>query len=174
MHDPLGPAPAFLQSLVEPLTREPFNLTTLPRHIHELLLAFVLYISLSNWISPAICARLLRRTYTSLSQRTRINWDVHVVSLVQSLLICGLALWVLRNDQEVVGAGDWRGRIWGYSGAAGLVQAMAGGYFLWDVYISTMYFKIMGPGSLAHAVSALVITMMGFVSCFLVLSMTAP
>ena len=90
---------------------------------------------------------------------------------MQSILICSLAIWVLRNDQQVVGDGDWRGRIWGYSGAAGLVQAMAGGYFLWDVYISSVYFSIMGPGSLAHAISALVITMMGFVSCFLTFSL---
>ena len=61
------------------------------------------------------------------------------------------------------GAG-WRGRIWGYSGAAGLIQAAALGYFLWDTSISAGWLDIMGVGSLIHAVAASAITMMGFVS----------
>jgi hypothetical protein len=164
MKDPLGPAPVFLRDLVQPLAQSPFKLTTLPLHVHEVLAAWLFYTVLSHGVSPLVSTYLFPRTYPALSRKTRNNWDVHLVSLVQSTLICSLALWVLINDKEVVGNGSWKGRIWGYSGAAGLVQAMAAGYFLWDLWISTVYFSIHGPGSLAHAVSALTITMMGFVS----------
>lgn len=60
---------------------------------------------------------------------------------------------------------DWAGRIWGYTGAMGLVQALAGGYFVWDLIASIVHFNELGPGSLAHAVSALLVTSLGFVSC---------
>ncbi len=54
-------------------------------------------------------------------------------------------------------------RIWGYTGAVGMTQAFAAGYFMWDVKISAMNVGILGWGSLAHAVSALLITSLGFV-----------
>ena len=88
-----------------------------------------------------------------------------MVSFIQAVLICSLAIYVLLYDTELAsGSNDWHGRIFGYSGAAGLVQAMAAGYFLWDVWISTVHFSVQGPGSLAHAISALAVTTLGFVS----------
>lgn len=55
-------------------------------------------------------------------------------------------------------------RIWGYTGALGMTQAFAAGYFIWDVKISATNVGLLGWGSLAHAVSALLITSLGFVS----------
>lgn len=60
-------------------------------------------------------------------------------------------------------------RIWGYTGALGMTQAFAAGYFIWDVKISATNVGILGWGSLAHAVSALLITSLGFVSLPLIL-----
>ena len=54
----------------------------------------------------------------------------------------------------------------GYSGAAGMTQAFAAGYFLWDCVACVVNFESQGIGALMHGVSALVITMMGFVRCF--------
>ena len=54
-------------------------------------------------------------------------------------------------------------RIWGYTGAMGMTQAFAAGYFIWDVKISAVNVGILGWGSLAHALSALLITSLGFV-----------
>ena len=51
----------------------------------------------------------------------------------------------------------------GYSGAAGMTQAFAAGYFLWDCVACTLYFESQGIGALMHGVAALVITVMGFV-----------
>ena len=166
MHDPLPASPSLLSSLSAPLSAPPFSLRTLPFHAHEILSAAILYTLVSQYISPSLSARLLPHTYPSFPRRTRINWDIHVTSLVQSTLICSTALWVLINDEEVRGDGTWKGRITGYSGAAGMTQALAGGYFLWDVVMCMAYMDIQGPGALAHGVSALIITMTGFVSCY--------
>lgn len=56
-----------------------------------------------------------------------------------------------------------RERIWGYTGAMGMTQAFAAGYFAWDVLVSSMHLDVLGPGSLAHAISALIVTCLGFV-----------
>jgi hypothetical protein len=86
----------------------------------------------------------------------------------QSLFINTVALWVIFTDpQREVQYGDWKERLWGYNGAAGMVQGFAAGYFLWDVVVSVVHFDIMGSGSLLHAVSALGVTSIGFVGILL-------
>ena len=164
MRDPLGPCPLFLRDLATSAAEAPLKLTTLPLHVHEIVLAFVFYTTTSHIVSPWLGKRYLPKTYPSLPRRTRINWDIHVTSFVQSSLICTVALWVLLRDDEVRGDGSWKGRIGGYSGAAGMTQALAAGYFLWDVMTCSLYFDTQGIGALMHGVSALIITLMGFVS----------
>lgn len=59
---------------------------------------------------------------------------------------------------------DWIGRIWGYTGAMGMVPGSCCRIFPVDLIASVLHFKVLGPGSLAHVVSALLVTSMGFVS----------
>ena len=59
---------------------------------------------------------------------------------------------------------DWRGRVWGYTGAGGMIQGFAAGYFLWDLCVSVVNVSVFGWGLLAHAVAALVVFSLGFVS----------
>jgi len=56
----------------------------------------------------------------------------------------------------------WEEKVWGYTGASGMIQAFAGGYFLWDLCITTVNVNIFGWGMLAHAVSALFVFSLGF------------
>lgn len=137
------------------------SLATLPLHAHEILFSFTFYTLTSTTLSPVLSARLFPKTYRALSPKSKINWDIHVTSFVQSVLVCGVALWVIVNDTERA-AMDWRGRIWGYTGSVGMVQGMAAGYFLWDLGISLVYFDICGVASLFHAISALLVTCLGF------------
>lgn len=85
------------------------------------------------------------------------------MSLFQSTFISILALWVIFNDKERAEL-DFRGRVWGYTGASGLVQAFSGGYFLWDLWISVLHVDLFGIGLLAHAISAFSVYMLGYVS----------
>lgn len=170
MLDPIPPPPPLLFKLAQPVA-EAISLPTLPHHVHEVLGAFLLYQSVQSIISPLLSKILFPSIYNNLNRRTRINWDVHVVSLVQSCLINVLALWVMFTDRE---RGEMSNsvveRVFGYTGASGLIQGLACGYFIWDLIVSTRYIKIFGIGIWAHAVTALCVFSFGFVSAPKILS----
>ncbi|KAK4695735.1 hypothetical protein P7C71_g2063, partial [Lecanoromycetidae sp. Uapishka_2] len=156
---PLAPPP-FLTSLIQPLASY-LALPTLPLHIHELLLATLTYHGIYRYISPYISTRLFPTIYPKLTAKTRLNWDVHVVSLAQSCLINSLALWVMFANEERSSM-DWEQRVWGYTGADGMIQGFAAGYFLWDLFVCAGNVDVFGFGLLAHAVAALVVFSLGF------------
>lgn len=56
-------------------------------------------------------------------------------------------------------------RVFGYTGACGLIQALAVGYFVYDLIVSIVHVRMFGIGMLFHAVSALWVFSLGFVSC---------
>lgn len=166
MLDPFPPPPLWLQSLVTPVA-ESLQLSSLPYHIHEVLFAYLLYQTIESIVSPWISTVLFPNIYPKLPRRTRINWDVHVVSLVQSCLINAFALWVMFNDEERHAMNNSSiERVYGYTSAGGLIQALATGYFIWDLIVSTRNFTIFGIGIWFHAVSALSVFSFGFVSLF--------
>lgn len=163
MHDPFPiPPPAFLTSLTTPIATA-LSLPTLPLHIHELLLATLTYQLICTVFAPILSTFFFPRIYPSLPRRTRLNWDVHVVSMVQSIVVNGLALWVMWVDEER-GSMAWQERVWGYDGAGGMIQGFAAGYFLWDLLVCVRWVGVFGWGMLAHAVAALVVFSLGFVS----------
>ena len=163
MHDPFPfTAPIWLQDLTTPLA-DKLSLPTLPLHIHEILFAILVYTFIFSYLSPLLSSTLCPSTYPHLNKRTRINWDVHVVSMFQSIFICALAIWTIFEDQERKNM-DWKERIWGYTGGCGFLQAMAAGYFIWDLIVTAIYVGIFGWGMLAHAVAATTVFMLGFVS----------
>ncbi|KAH6670081.1 TLC domain-containing protein [Halenospora varia] len=161
MHDPFPiPNPPWLSKAVQPFA-DYFYLPTLPLHIHEVLGSFLGYYFINIVVAPTISRRLFPVKYGKLSPERKINWDVHVVSLCQSTLINVLALWVMFADDERKNM-DWQQRIWGYTGAAGMIQGLATGYFLWDLAVTLQNVKLFGPGMLAHALSALLVFSFGF------------
>ncbi|RMZ68946.1 tlc domain-containing [Pyrenophora seminiperda CCB06] len=159
MRDPL-PAPSLLVQASKPFA-DKLSLNTLPYHVHEILLGFFGYHFILYVLSPTVSRLVIPKTYTGFNRRTQLNWDIHSVSLVQSLFICVAALWVIFKDEQRHEM-DWRGRLWGYTSASGMVQGFAAGYFLWDLQISTQYISIAGVSSLIHAIGALAVTCIGF------------
>lgn len=65
------------------------------------------------------------------------------------------------KERKSMNAGE---RVYGYSGGCGLVAALAAGYFVYDLIISTVHINIFGIGMFFHAVSALWVFSFGFVS----------
>ncbi|KAH8730979.1 TLC domain-containing protein [Phaeosphaeriaceae sp. PMI808] len=159
MRDPIPP-PSMLMQLTKHASQK-LGLTTLPYHVHEILLGFLGYHFILYVLSPAISQLVCPNAYRGFNKRTRINWDIHWVSMVQSLFISAAALYVIFKDGQRHEM-DWRGRLWGYTPASGMVQGFAGGYFLWDLQISIQYIAISGPSALLHAIGALAITCIGF------------
>ena len=163
MHDPFPlPISRTLANIFIPIS-DRFALSVLPLHIHEILLTAVAYQLICFYVSPSVSRTLFPRTYPNLDRRARLSWDVHMVSLVQSTLINVLALWVMRYDQQR-NAMDWRERVYGYDGALGMIAALACGYFLWDCWMCAMHWEVFGAGMIAHAVSAVAVYGLGFVS----------
>lgn len=162
MIDSLPHLPTLIQSLTQPIA-DSLSLKTLPLHAHEVLLAFSAYYLMDIFLAPSLSTKFFAKTYSSLPPRTKINWNIRVVSTIQAIFICGLAFWTIVADEERRNM-NLEERIWGYTGTVGMTQAFAAGYFMWDVKISAVNVGILGWGSLAHAVSALLITSLGFVS----------
>ncbi|KAL1896478.1 hypothetical protein Cpir12675_002767 [Ceratocystis pirilliformis] len=156
---PIAPIP-WLSEAVQPLA-DALNLPTLPLHIHEVLGSALLY-SVIYWpVSPILSRIFFPDHYPQLSRARQLNWDAHVVSMLQSIVINILALWVLYTDIDRKN-NNWEHRVWAYTGADAMVQAMAAGYFLWDLVITSMNLRIFGLGTLAHAISALGVYCLGF------------
>lgn len=164
MLDPVPSPPTWLFKAVKPYA-DALSLPTLPFHIHEAIFAYLLYQTIEVIVSPRLSTWLFPNIYPKLARRTKINWDVHAVSLVQSCLINTLALYVMFNDEERADMShNAVERIYGYTGASGLVQAFAWGYFIWDLLVSTRHLNVFGLGIWFHAVSALTVFSFGFVS----------
>lgn len=162
MKDPFFPAPSALISLAKPLAAS-INLPTLPSHAHEVLIGWAAYHALDAYVAPLLSRLVVPKKYASLDARTRINWNMRVAAFTQAVIISALALWVKWNDIELADL-DSRGRLFAYSGGVGMVQGFAAGYFFWDLSICVIHYKLLGPETLAHAVSALVMILLGFVS----------
>jgi hypothetical protein len=169
MLDPFPPPPAWLRSFTEPYALQ-FNSPTLSDHIHEVIAAFAFYLVIHAVVSPLLSSILFPKSYNSLKPRTRLNWDIHVVSLVQSVVINAAALWVMYVDKERSEMSSSE-RVFAYTGACGLIQALAVGYFVYDLIVSVVYVRMFGIGMLFHAISALWVFSLGFVSCVLSISL---
>src|SRR4051812_22729593 len=99
MLDLFLPPPQAIVQLAHPVA-DRFNLQTLPLHLHEVLLGYLLYQSLDSLVSPYLSSLLFPRVYPRLPRRTKVNWDIHFVSLVQSLIMSALALYTVFFDAE--------------------------------------------------------------------------
>jgi TLC domain len=161
MLDPFFPPMPWLETLFRPLC-DFLSLHTLPLHIHEILYTFVLYHVIFEYLAPPLSGLFLPNSYTKLSYESKLRWNMHCASMVQSVAICVLALSVITVDKERKGM-NLEERMWGYTGAAGLVQALATGYFLFDLVVMVRYLKVFGLGMLAHASSCLLTYTLGFV-----------
>lgn len=164
MRDPWPSLPPSLSAgaLVKPVA-DLLGLSTLPNHFHEIIYAFLLYNFIHLIVAPLVSRRFAPEIYPNLPRRTKIDWDVRIVSQVQSLLILCFAFFLIFFDEQRRNT-DWKERLWGYNRATGTVQACAAGYFLWDLQVSSMHLDVEGVGSLVHAIGALAVTSIGFVS----------
>lgn len=162
MKDPFFVKPIpWLVDLAQPLC-DRVGLPALSLHIHEILLGALFYSVIFYPVSPILSRILAPNHYARLPRKRRLNWDAHVVSMIQSMLINGLAIWVMMTDRERA-AMTWEERIWGYTGGTSMIQGLAAGYFVWDLVVTSLNLDVFGLGTLAHAVAALLVFLFGFV-----------
>lgn len=160
MLDPFPP-PSWLRDMVEPFTHR-LHLHTLTLHFHEMLFSYVFYVVINSVLAPYISARLLPATYAQFPPRTKLHWNIHVTSFVNAIFLSIAFPYILYADQGRLNE-TWEQRLWGYTGAGGLVQALSAGYFLWDVQVCFTNFANLGVLDLLHAIVALCVSVLGFV-----------
>ncbi|MCJ1464318.1 hypothetical protein MMC07_002931 [Pseudocyphellaria aurata] len=156
----LFPPPPMVVKATRPFA-DALALRTLPLHVHEILPAFCFYHFTNTVLAPRLSSSLFPTTYAHLPARTKTSWHAHVVSLVQSCVINTAALSVIFMDSERMQM-DAMQRVWGYTGATGMVQALSTGYFLWDLMTGILDWDVHGWGVVAHAASALAVSSLGF------------
>ncbi|KAF2666436.1 DUF887-domain-containing protein [Microthyrium microscopicum] len=158
----LVPPVVALQPLWTPVA-DALNLRALPLHAHEIVIAAGFYHIIFKYLTPWISAQLLSRRYRQFSRKEALDWNLQCVSMVQSILISWLAIWVMKNDGvRAMNSEDQEGRVFGYSGPAGSVQAFATGYFLWDLVVSLQNLSDVGLPVLIHAFSCFTVYLLGF------------
>lgn len=160
----LFPPPPIIVKATRPFA-DALALRTLPLHVHEILPAFCFYHFTNTVLAPRLSRTLFPKTYAELPARTKTHWHAHVVSLVQSCFINTTALWVIYMDSERMQM-DATQRVWGYTGATGMVQGLSAGYFLWDLMTGVLDRDVHGWGAVVHAASALAVSSLGYVGFF--------
>ncbi|CAH6719953.1 topoisomerase I damage affected protein 4 [[Candida] jaroonii] len=150
------------------------------RHSHEMAFMFVFYMVI-HALAPGASKKLFGKNYSDLNLKGRINFDIHMVSMVQCVIsITSLApMWNHSYYQNRVE--DAESSIFGYTSYGGLVASLAVGYFLWDVFVCIKYFESFGVGFLFHGVSAFYVfstTMIPFcmpwIPAFLLFELSTP
>ncbi|RKP10316.1 TLC domain-containing protein [Thamnocephalis sphaerospora] len=140
--------------LLEPYF-EKAGLLALKHHWHLLLASFAFWhvvMFASSKLSPLVAPR----TYPQLAKIRKINWDIHVASMVHCLTVLYLAWQVL--GLPVLKAD----KVFGYDPYAGNVYAFTCGYFLWDGLTSLRYVRHFGVSFLIHGVVCFSV----FIFCF--------
>lgn len=125
-------------------------------HWHEIVASFFLY-QLLYKVSPVMCQGIFGDFYTlNSSRKTRLNFDIHVVSMVQCILSILLLAPMINHDNLSDNP------VFGYTPYGGLVASLTCGYFIWDVIICVQHYKMFGMGFLMHAFAALYVFLLSF------------
>lgn len=123
-------------------------------HYHEVLGAFLFYTAI-QLVSPSVCTFLFGNAYRDMNKKTKLNFDIHVVSTVQCIISVILLIPSWNNVDFQNRAQDPYGSIFGYTPYGGFVTAVTVGYFIWDFIICLFYLRLFGVGFLIHAFAAL-------------------
>ncbi|KAK9766046.1 hypothetical protein K7432_005166 [Basidiobolus ranarum] len=124
-----------------------FGLPKLAYHWPTLLIS-ALTCQVIFYVSNIVSPLLFPKTFENLKGAKRLNWNIHVVSLVNCIVICVLA-YPLHWDPVVA-----QDKLFGYSNATGETYAVASGYFLWDTIFHLSHLKDFGLGFAIHGIAS--------------------
>ncbi|CEP63867.1 Tda4p LALA0_S09e04280g [Lachancea lanzarotensis] len=120
------------------------------RHSLEVVVSFLVYLLIvERKLAPAINRRIFKQHYTQgLDRNTRLNFDIHTVSMVQCVISLALTAPILLQPLNTSVATF-------QDPFNSMVAAVTCGYFLWDLYVCLKHYALFGPGFLGHAVASL-------------------
>lgn len=123
-------------------------------HWHEILLSTVFYFSIQA-LSPMFSSKMFGKTYTELNPKTKLNFDIHMVSMVQCFISIAIIIPAWSHPHIKNRADDAYLSVFGYNPYSGFVGAITVGYFIWDSVVCTLHLKLFGVGFLLHGFAAL-------------------
>ncbi|KAI5962828.1 hypothetical protein KGF57_001397 [Candida theae] len=127
--------------------------SVLATHWHEIVAAAVFYFTLQAIVKP-LATRILGKTYTSLPKKTQIDFDIHVVSMVQSIISIVITYYHFNNPHWRNRSNDPVNSLLGSTPFGSMGSAISIGYFVWDMWVCVRYFDIFGVGFLFHGAAA--------------------
>ncbi|KAF8637325.1 hypothetical protein AX17_002827 [Amanita inopinata Kibby_2008] len=138
---------------------EILGLSKLPPHLPALAISFFLFLFIHQVVSPILSRRVAPISYGAIkSRKARNTWAIHVVSQCHVLVIVPLALRYIMLEKP--DGDDHHDRAFGWDEHAGLVNAIACGYFLWDSLDAIVNFIDMG--FIIHGLACFAIYIMSF------------
>jgi hypothetical protein len=135
-------------------------------HLHLLIATILGYqaiFTVSSFISPLLFPRVFER----LSKKTKIDFHVHIVSMIQSFVILLLCIPCFIDPTAPHFATkkldvDWQEflklsstsetRVFGAAEYHAFIATLALGYFMWDTLVSLVYVSYFGLGFLIHGI----------------------
>ncbi|KAI8899256.1 TLC domain-containing protein [Globomyces pollinis-pini] len=98
------------------------------------------------------CSNRFFPVYRSMDDHKKANWGMHFVSLIHAVIISTLCFPILFNrtllDNPILGVDVY----------AENVYTIAAGYFIWDLYISAKYWRLIGAAFVFHGAACLSIS----------------
>ena len=137
------------------MIKELFGLSVLDKH-SPLLITSAIACHCIYLLSDQISTRSVV-SYAALNRLQKVNWGMHIVSMIHCLVIMVACIPVLLDE------GLRNDPINGYSAYAGNVHAIACGYFLWDACVSLRYVRDFGVGFFIHGIACFSVYLMSFV-----------
>lgn len=129
-------------------------------HWHEIVASFLFYCGIQA-ISPYLCTAIFGNKYSALNRKTKLNFDIHVVSMVQCIISVATLVPAWGHEHFQNRASDPYSSIFGYNAYSGFVLAITIGYFIWDLIVCLLYIRLFGAGFLLHAFAALYVFSVG-------------
>ncbi|KAI5967457.1 hypothetical protein KGF57_000400 [Candida theae] len=110
-----------------------------------------------------VSSRLFGTRYTGLPRKTRIDFDVHVTSMVQCAVSAVLMFYHFNNPHWQNRLNDPVNSLLGFTPFGGMVISVTAGYFVWDLLVCLTHFDLFGIGFSFHAIAAMYAFCCGFV-----------
>ncbi|KAK0631368.1 TLC domain-containing protein [Immersiella caudata] len=126
------------------------NLRTLPPHLPSILLS-TLSFTLLHLLSTPLSHFLLPKTYPSFPPSSKTDWNLRVVSLIQSLILGPLSLYILTCQFFIWPPRGLIERVYGYYELETQMTDIALGYFLWHFAMMLKEYKKHGMQMVLHA-----------------------
>ncbi|PSN65642.1 hypothetical protein BS50DRAFT_496235 [Corynespora cassiicola Philippines] len=158
------PSERFVE-LIQPFC-DLLKLPILSYHLHEFLATLFLYQFIYAYLGPRISNYLAPKTYGNLQGRSKLDWNIHVVSMTQATIISLLAQYVVLFDEERKQMNAME-RAYGYTNLSAKALAVADGYFVWHFFMMVVHYKVYGFPMLAHAWACNFVMIQGFRPAFL-------